>query len=365
MPAKRILIVDDEESIRFTLKKALEGEGYGVILAKDGEEGVRMALEASVDLALLDVRLPRLDGLAALTKIKERRPSLPVIMMTAYGTLPIAIEAMKRGAYDYITKPFDVEELSLLVGRAFEVQALVEEVSRLRENLQGQFDFGGVVGQSQGMQEVFKLIGKVAGSDVTVLLLGESGTGKELIARAIHYHSRRFGRPFVAVNCAAIPKELLESELFGHEKGAFTGATALKRGKFELAEGGTIFLDEVGDMDLSLQAIILRVLQEHEIERVGGEGPIPVDVRIIAASNQDLKAAVERKAFREDLFYRLNVMTITLPPLRERKEDIPLLVDHFLKQYAKGQGEEPKIFSREAMELLYQYDWPGNVRELA
>ena len=364
MPAKRILVVDDEESIRFTLKKALEREGYGVVLAKDGEEGVRMALKVSVDLALLDVRLPRLDGLEALARIKEARPSLPVIMMTAYGTLPIAIEAMKRGAYDYITKPFDVEELSLLIGRAFEVQALAEEVSRLREGLKEQFDFGGVVGQSQGMQEVFKLVGKVAQSDITVLILGESGTGKELIARAIHYHSRRLGRPFVAVNCAAIPKELLESELFGHEKGAFTGATSLKRGKFELAEGGTVFLDEVGDMDLSLQAKILRVLQEHEIERVGGEGPIPVDVRIIAASNQDLKVAVERKAFREDLFYRLNVVTIPLPPLRERKEDIPLLVDHFLKQYAKGQGEEPKVLSQEALELLYQHDWPGNVREL-
>jgi len=364
MPAKRILVVDDEESIRFTLKRALEREGYAVVLTRDGEEGVKVAQEPSIELVLLDVRLPVLDGLAALARIKAARQELPVIMMTAYGTLSTAVEAMKRGAYDYITKPFDIEELLILVRRAFEVKALSQEVVRLRESLKEQFDAGGVVGQSPRMQEVFKLVGKVAASDVTVLLRGESGTGKELIARAIHYHSRRLGRPFVAVNCAAIPKELLESELFGHEKGAFTGASALKRGKFELADGGTLFLDEIGDMDLGLQAKILRVLQEKEIERVGGEGAIPVDVRIIAASNQDLEVAVERRAFREDLLYRLNVVTIELPPLRERKEDIPLLVEHFLRRYAEEQGEAPKIICPEAMALLLAYSWPGNVREL-
>jgi len=359
-----ILIVDDEESIRWTLKKALEREGYRILLARDGGEGVKLAQDPAVDLVLLDLRLPMMDGLEVLTRIKEERPELPIIIMTAYGTLPAAVQAMKRGAYDYITKPFDVEELLLQVERAFQVQALSDEVVRLRENLREQFDFGGVVGQSPPMQEVFKLVGKVAASDITVLLRGESGTGKELIARAIHYHSKRFGRPFVAVNCAAIPKELLESELFGHEKGAFTGATSLKRGKFELAHGGTLFLDEIGDMDLTLQTKILRVLQEKEVERVGGEGPLAVDVRIIAASNQDLEAAVARKTFREDLFYRLNVVTIHLPPLRERREDIPLLVGHFLRQYAKEHGEEPKVFSSEALELLFKYPWPGNVREL-
>ena len=272
--------------------------------------------------------------------------------MTAFGTLQAAVQAMKRGAYDYITKPFDFGELSILVRRAFEVRDLTEQLARMEAGVGQVFDFGGVVGLCPGMQQIFKLVGKVAASDLTVLIKGESGTGKELLAKAIHYNSRRLARPFVAVNCAAIPRDLLESELFGHEKGAFTGASALRRGKFELAEGGTLFLDEIGDMDLGLQSKILRVLQERQFERVGGERPLSSDVRVIAATNQDLETAVTQKSFREDLYYRLNVVAIALPPLRERIEDIPLLVDHFLRMFAEEQGAEPKTVSPEALELM-------------
>jgi two-component system nitrogen regulation response regulator GlnG len=285
-------------------------------------------------------------------------------MMTAYGTLQVAVEAMKLGAYDYIGKPFDMDEVLLVVQKALEAQALAQEVARLRQGREEPFDLGGIVGGSPAMQQIFKAVGKVAGTDLTVLLRGESGTGKELIARAIHENSRRRGRPFVPVNCAAIPRELLESELFGHEKGAFTGAVVARRGRFEQAEGGTLFLDEVGDMDLSLQTTLLRVLQERRIERLGGEGSLPVDVRIVAATNQDLEAAVARRAFREDLFYRLNVVTIHLPPLRDRREDIPALASHFLNAFAREQGAAPKVISPEAMTLLLAYGWPGNVREM-
>ncbi len=364
MSGKRILVVDDEESVRWALNKALERAGYRVALAADGPGGEAAAEDPGIDLVLLDVRLPGRDGLEVLRGIRQRRPELPVIMMTAYGTLQGAVEAMKQGAYDYIGKPFDVDEVLLVVERALEAQALAREVSQLRQAVEERVDLGGIVGGSPAMQQIFKAVGKVAGTDLTVLLRGESGTGKELIARAVHENSRRKGRPFVPVNCAAIPRELLESELFGHEKGAFTGAVAARRGRFEQAEGGTVFLDEVGDMDLGLQTKLLRVLQERRIERLGGEGSTPVDVRIVAATNQDLEAAVAHRAFREDLFYRINVVTIHLPPLRDRREDIPALVTHFLAAFGREQNVAPRLFSPEAMELLQHHDWPGNVREL-
>jgi two-component system nitrogen regulation response regulator GlnG len=361
---KRILVVDDEESVRWALNKALERAAYRVTLAADGPGGQAAADEPDVDLVLLDVRLPGRDGLEVLRRIRQRRPDLPVIMMTAYGTLQVAVEAMKQGAYDYIGKPFDMDEVLLVVERALEAQALAREVSQLRRTVEERVDLGGIVGGSPAMQQIYKAVGKVAGTELTVLLRGESGTGKELVARAVHENSRRKGRPFVPVNCAAIPRELLESELFGHERGAFTGAVSARRGRFEQAEGGTVFLDEIGDMDLSLQTKLLRVLQERRIERLGGEGSIPVDVRIVAATNQDLEAAVARRAFREDLFYRLNVVTIHLPPLRDRREDIPALVTHFLAAFDREQKVAPRIFSPEAMESMQTYDWPGNVREL-
>jgi two-component system nitrogen regulation response regulator GlnG len=364
MGPKKILVVDDEESIRWALRKALEREGYRVVLASDGAEALARATESGIDLVLMDIKMPGSDGFETLTRIKEIRPNLPVIIMTAFGTLQAAVQAMKRGAYDHITKPFDFDELSILVRRAFEVHDLTEQVARMEGGRGQAFDFEGVVGLCPAMQQIFKLVGKMASSDLTVLIRGESGTGKELLARAIHYNSRRLARPFVAVNCAAIPRDLLESELFGHEKGAFTGASALRRGKFELAEGGTLFLDEIGDMDLGLQAKILRVLQERQFERVGGERPLSADVRVIAATNQDLETAVTQKSFREDLYYRLNVVGINLPPLRGRREDIPLLVSHFLRLFAEEQGGEPKTVSPEALELMLAYDWPGNVREL-
>ena len=364
MTGRRILVVDDEESVRWALSKALERAGYQVDLAADGPSGLVAAQDAGVDLTLLDVRLPGRDGLSILRDIRKRRPDLPVIMMTAYGTLQVAVEAMKQGAYDYIGKPFDVDEVLLVVDKALEAQALVREVSQLRRLAEEPFDLGGIVGGSPAMQQIFKAIGKVAGTDLTVLLRGESGTGKELIARAVHENSRRKGRPFVPVNCAAIPRELLESELFGHEKGAFTGAVAARRGRFEQADGGTVFLDEVGDMDLSLQTKLLRVLQERRIERLGSEGSFPVDVRIVAATNQDLEGAVALRTFREDLFYRLNVVTIHLPPLRDRREDIPALMTHFLAAFSREQQAPPKVFSPDAVELMARYRWPGNVREL-
>src|SRR5574337_522347 len=304
---RQILVVDDEESIRWTLRKALEREGYRVALAADGVEALRRAADPDVDLVLMDIKMPGADGLETLSRIKEARPELPVIIMTAFATLQAAVQAMKRGAYDYITKPFDFDELTILVQRVFEIRELTERVAQMEASGGRPFDFGGVVGLCPAMQQIFKLVGKMAASDLTVLVRGESGTGKELLAKAIHYNSRRSARPFVAVNCAAIPRELLESELFGHERGAFTGASALRRGKFELAEGGTIFLDEIGDMDIGLQAKIVRVLQERQFERVGGERSLSADVRVIAATNQNLEAAVAQKRFREDLYYRLNV----------------------------------------------------------
>jgi len=360
----RVIVADDEESVRWTLTRALEREGYAVEAVGDGEAAIAAAAGSGADLVLLDIQMPGLDGLTALSRLAQEAPSTPVLVMTAYGSLQTAVEAMKGGAFDYLAKPFDLEELLLTVRRALEASSLASEHSQLKAALADRRDFGGLVGVSQAMQRVFKLVGTVASSDVTVLIQGETGTGKELVARAIHLHSRRLGKPFVPVNCAAVPKDLLESELFGHERGAFTGAVATRRGKFEQAHGGTLFLDEVGEMAGALQTKILRSLQERVTERVGGEQAIPVDVRVLAATNQDLAAAVRERRFREDLFYRLNVVTIQLPPLRERMEDVPFLVAHFLRVAAEEAGREPPEVSPAAMDLLLAYRWPGNVREL-
>lgn len=357
----KIVVADDEESVRWTLKKALERSGYAVYTVSDGKAAVDTAERVSADLVLMDIKMPTLDGLEALSLMRDRHPEAMVIVMTAFGSLQAAVEAMKRGAYDYITKPFDFEELTLLVRRALEVQSLTRELSRLKAQLKDRQELDEIVGTSPEMQGVFKLVGQVADSDATVLVEGESGTGKELIARAIHKNSPRHDGPFVTVNCAAIPKDLLESELFGHEKGAFTGALTTRRGKFELADGGTIFLDEIGEMDPALQTKILRIFEERRFERLGGEVPITTNVRIVAATNRDLQALVARGLFREDLFYRLNVVTIMLPPLRGRREDIPVLITHFLQLYARDDGKE---ISPEAIKCLLRYHWPGNVREL-
>ncbi len=357
----KIVVADDEESVRWTLKKALERSGYAVYTVSDGKAAVDTAERVSADLVLVDIKMPTLDGLEALSLMRDRHPEAMVIVMTAFGSLKAAVEAMKRGAYDYITKPFDFEELTLLVRRALEVQSLTRELNRLKAQLKDRQELDEIVGTSPEMQGVFKLVGQVADSDATVLIAGESGTGKELVARAIHKNSPRHDGPFVTVNCAAIPKDLLESEMFGHEKGAFTGALTARRGKFELADKGTIFLDEIGEMDPALQTKILRIFEERRFERLGGEVPITTNVRIVAATNRDLQALVARGIFREDLFYRLNVVTIMLPPLRGRREDIPVLITHFLQLYARDGGKE---ISSEAIKCLLRYHWPGNVREL-
>ena len=364
MTGRRILVVDDEESVRWALRKALERANYRVDLAADGPSGLQAAEEPGVDLALLDVRLPGRDGLDVLREIRKRRPDLPVIMMTAYGTLQVAVEAMRLGAYDYIGKPFDMDEVLLVVEKALEAQALAREVARLRQTVEERFDLGGIVGASPAMQQIFKAVGKVAGTDLTVLLRGESGTGKELIARAVHENSRRKGRPFVPVNCAAIPRELLESELFGHEKGAFTGAVAARRGRFEQAEGGTVFLDEVGDMDLSLQTKLLRVLQEREYRPIGSDRIVRVDFRLVCATNADINALRQEGRFREDLFFRINTITLRVPPLRERTEDIPPLCEHFLAKYRARHDRHVRSIAPPAYHLLLRHAWPGNVREL-
>jgi len=358
----RILIADDEDSLRWVLEKGLRQVGYEVATAKDGESALRAFETEPYDLVFLDVRMPGMDGLTALAKLREIRPDAHVIVMTAHGTMETAIQAMQRGAYDYLAKPFDLDEVLLLTERALEAQRLTQEVARLRTGLMEVKEFSALIGRHPRMQEVYKAIGRIAGSDVTVFLRGESGTGKELVARAIHHYSRRSGRAFVAVSCAAIPATLLESEMFGHERGAFTDAKERRLGKFELAHGGTLYLDEIGDMPVELQTKLLRALQERTIERVGGQESIRVDVRVIAATNRDLETAMRQGEFREDLYYRLNVVTLNLPPLRERRRDVPLLVEHFLAKYAEELGEHG--VAPEALDRLVGHDWPGNVREL-
>jgi two-component system nitrogen regulation response regulator GlnG len=358
----RILIADDEDSLRWVLEKGLRQAGYEVSAAKDGESALRAFEAEPFDLVFLDVRMPGMDGLAALAKLRELRPDAHVIVMTAHGTMETAIQAMQRGAYDYLAKPFDLDEVVLLTERALEARRLTQEVSRLRSGLQEVKEFSALIGRHPRMQELYKAIGRIAGSDVTVLLRGESGTGKELVARAIHHYGRRSGRAFVAVSCAAIPATLLESEMFGHERGAFTDAKERRLGKFELAQGGTLYLDEIGDMPVELQTKLLRALQERTIERVGGQESIRVDVRVIAATNRDLETAMREGGFREDLYYRLNVVTLNLPPLRERRRDVPLLVEHFLAKHADELGD--RAVAPDALDRLVGHDWPGNVREL-
>jgi two-component system response regulator PilR (NtrC family) len=360
--AERLLIVDDEQSMREWLTIALSQDGYEVDSAASGEEALKILSRTPVDLALVDLRMPGLDGLETLRRIKRADEGVSVVIMTAYATAETAVQALKEGAYDYIIKPFKVDELKDCVQKALELRGLRRENERLRGMIEGRF--GNLIGRGPKMKEIFSTIERLGDSKATVLITGESGTGKELAAKAIHFYSNRKDRPFVAVNCGAIPQELMESELFGHVKGAFTGAVATKQGLFEAADGGTLFLDEVSELPLHLQVKLLRVLEEPDIRPVGGVKAVRVDVRIIAATNRDMAKAVSEKVFREDLFYRLNVISLHLPPLRERREDIPLLVRHFLDKFGAAGGTPPKDISPDTLSALEQYAWPGNVREL-
>lgn len=359
-----VLIIEDKGSMGSMLDQTITAEGYSTILTKDGTDGIRIINEEKVDLVITDLKLPGKDGLEVLRAVKEKNPLIPVILMTAFGSIETAVAAMKEGAYEFLTKPFDTDHLLVLIKRALENQKIMAENILLKEEFGKKLGFPKIIGKSPAMEDVSKNIQKVAPAKTTVLLLGESGTGKELFARALHHLSPRKDNPFVAINCAAIPRELLESELFGHEKGAFTGADHKRIGKFELADKGSIFFDEIGEMDLTLQAKLLRVLQGEAIERVGGIRPIPIDVRIIAASNRDLEKAVLEKIFREDLFYRVSVFPIKIPPLKERRDDIPLLVNHFLNHYCAELKTKPKGISSEALDMLKNHTWKGNVREL-
>ena len=362
---KKVLIVDDDESILWILQRMFKDKKIETVEARDGKSALEMLKDQDLSIAIMDIRMPEKDGLDVLREIKETGCQTPIIIMTAQGTMKNAVEAMKHGAFDYITKPFDIGELEILVDRALEYRKLKQEVAnlkdRLKERVAKEITF---IGKSKAVQDVFKTVGRIAPKDVPVIIQGESGTGKELIAKLIHTNSPRNEGPFIAVNSAAIPRELMESELFGYEKGAFTGAIETRLGKFELANNGTLFLDEIGDMALDLQSKLLRAIQGQEFYRVGGKQPIQVDVRIIAATNQDIEKAVEEKKFREDLLYRLNVVTIKLPPLRSRKEDIPLLVEYFLQKFQEEMGIEPRTISPNATNALKSYSWPGNVRQL-
>ncbi len=359
-----ILVIDDDPGLRQSLTEILEAEGYAVAAAADGESGLRQLQGQSFNLALTDLALPGLGGMEVLQYLVEYQPECPCIIITGFGSIAGAVAAMRQGAYDYLAKPVDPTELRLLVARALEHHRLKQENMELRRQLQQRYGFANMVGQSEAITRVFELIRKVADTDSTVLILGESGTGKELIAHAIHYNSARRDGPLIPVNCAAIPESLLESELFGHERGAFTHAMRSRMGRFEQAQGGTIFLDEISEMSPALQGKLLRVLQNHAFERVGGVKTIRVDIRVMAATNQDLEELVARSRFREDLYYRLNVIPIQVPPLRERLSDVPLLVQHFLEEFSRKRKRPPKRFSPLALELLQRYPWPGNVREL-
>jgi DNA-binding NtrC family response regulator len=365
-----VLVVDDEEGVRASIRAILE-ETCDVLEAGNGAEALEVMKAHEIDLVMLDQRMPGEAGIDVLPRIKQADPSTVVVIATAVRELRTAVEALKRGAYDYLTKPFDVDDILMLAQRALDKRALEREVRYLRSALAGGPEAGGIagsfermVGRHPEMARIYQLITQIASTPTTVLITGESGTGKELVARAIHARSERRGQAFVAVNVAAIPEALVESELFGHEKGAFTGAHAKKLGRFEMAHGGTVFLDEIGTLRLDLQAKLLRVLQEREIERLGGVRPVPVDVRILAATNVNLRSAVRARAFREDLYYRLNVVPIHVPPLRERREDIPALVEHFVRKIARECNRDVRGVSVGALEVLTRYDWPGNVREL-
>ncbi len=365
MAIKNILVIDDEDSIRWVLSKALQKLGFKVDLADCGSAAQTKLAEKTYDLALIDIKMPDMSGLDLLDILREQQPNMPVIMMTAESSMTNAVEAMKRGAFDYITKPFDLDTIKAIIVKAQKVDSSNTNISADEHSAREQpLAVKTIIGNSKPMQEIYKLLGKVSTSDITILITGESGTGKELIAQAVHYNSNRSNAPFIAINCAAIPHELLESELFGFEKGAFTGAVERKIGKFEQANKGTIFLDEIGDMSLDLQTKLLRVLQEKEITRTGGNRQIPIDVRIVAATNQNLEQGVIEKTFREDLYYRLNVLPLELPPLRDRSEDIPLLVNFFIRQANQQFTSEITRCSDNALALLVKHNWPGNIREL-
>ena len=360
----KILVVDDEAPHRQMLDAVLSVEGYEIYHAGDGQEAISLVEERFYDLILMDIRMSKVGGIEALKKIKKISPGIPIIIMTAYASVSTAVDALKSGAYDYLTKPLDIEELKILIEKALHHRKLEQENVYLKERLGDRFDFSNIIGRSPAMQDLFETIALVAPSEATVLIAGESGTGKELIANAIHHNSPRKDRAFIKVNCAALPETLLESELFGHEKGAFTGALARKQGRFQLAHTGSIFLDEVGEMTPTTQTKILRVLQEREFEPLGSTQTLKVDTRVIAATNKNLLEEIEQGNFREDLYYRLNVVTLEVPSLRERREDISLLADFFLKQYAEKNQRLIKGFTPKAMDLLIRHDWPGNVREL-
>jgi DNA-binding NtrC family response regulator len=358
-----ILVVDDEVNVIESFKRILEDD-YRVLTATNGEEALEKVEKENLDIVLLDIKMPGMDGIEVLRRIKKMSENVDVIMVTAVKTMRTAIEAMKLGAYDYITKPFDVDEVIVSIKRALERRCLTREVSYLRSEVAKPVKFDNIIGASEKMRQVYEIVSEMTKNDATVLIYGESGTGKELIARAIHFNGLRKDNPFITVDCASIPENLLESELFGHEKGAFTDATSQKLGRFELANHGTLFLDEIGNLKLDMQGKILRTLEEREIQRVGGVKTIKIDGRIISATNIDLKKAIKEGKFREDLYYRLNVVPIELPPLRERKEDIPLLVRYFLMIFSREFGKRIKDISPEAIEFLVNYRWPGNVREL-
>ncbi|MBS3957385.1 MAG: sigma-54-dependent Fis family transcriptional regulator [Clostridiales bacterium] len=356
----RVLVVDDEKNMRWVLAQALEGEGFEVVQAADGKEALAAVAEGEPDVMVLDHRMPRPDGMEVLRRLRAQGSTFPIIMLTAHGNVAQAVEAMKAGASEYLTKPFDLEELKLAIEKALAVRDLTAEVERLREELDKEYDVEGIVAADSSMMAVIENVRKVAPTNATVMIYGESGTGKELVARAIHSLSSRDGKPFISVSAGALPETLLESELFGYEKGAFTGAVSAKPGRFEMANGGTIFLDEIGDITPAVQVKLLRVLQERRFERLGGTRTVEVDVRVVAATNRDLQQLIADGGFREDLFYRLNVVPVTLPPLRVRSGDIPLLVAHFLEKLNAG----AKTISQKAMEALLAYRWPGNIREL-
>jgi len=361
-----ILIVDDEKNYLLVLSALLEEEGYEVLTTASSLEALEILKASDVDLVLTDMKMPGMDGIELLEQIKTRDAELPVIMMTAHGTVDKAVEAMQKGAYSYLMKPFDNERLTLFVKKAVATFKVVKENRRLRDAVESQYQFGNIIGKSKAMRDVFQLIQKVAPSNATVLIEGESGTGKELVAKSIHFNSPRRDNPFVAVNCSALAESLLESELFGHERGAFTGAVSSKKGRFELAHAGTLFLDEIGELSANLQVKLLRVLQDKSFERVGGVRSIAVDIRVIAATNKNLGQEMRAGRFREDLYYRLNVVHIAIPPLRDRPEDIRLLVNHFLKKYAAERKSAVPVrgLAQEVDRLFYDYSWPGNVREL-
>ena len=360
----RILVVDDERAIGIAIQRLLGARGHEVDAVLSGKEALARLAEQAYHLVITDLSLPGVSGMDVLRWAREHAPETAVVMITAFGSEKIAVEAMKLGAADYIPKPFDNDELELVVERLLEGMEVRRSLRLLQEQVAGAYRFGSLIGKSPGMQRVFDVIRKVADTDLTVLVRGPSGTGKELVANALHYNGPRRTKPLVKVNCAAFSRELVESELFGHEKGAFTGAVTAREGKFEIADGGTLFLDEIGDMPLETQAKLLRAIQEKEFERVGGNVPIRVDVRLIAATNQDLESAVRAGRFREDLYYRLRVVELAIPPLAERREDIPLLIDHFLKEAARRFGRDPKPLTGEALRACVTHEWRGNVREL-